>query len=147
MTDEQYGMDPVEESAVPVESEAAVTDRPGDFTSGEGLVALAGIVLIVDWLIFGVLASDYWVAWLALVPAIGAALLPRLDRASVERFHPLASSMKVLGYVIAIVGVLTIIEDIRFAEGVFDEVLGVIGALAAYAGFALAFIGARQIRA
>lgn len=147
MTDEQQGMDPIEEPAMPVASEAAVADGAGDFTSGEGLVAVAGIVLIVDWLIFGVLTSDYWVAWLALVPAIAVALLPRLDRGSVERFHPLPLVMKVLGYVIAIVGILTIIEDIRFAEGVFDEVLGVIGALAAYAGFAMAFIGARQVKA
>jgi hypothetical protein len=146
MTDEQYGVDPVEEPAAPLE-ETAVVDEPSDFTSGEGLVALAGIVLIVHWLIFGVLANEYWVAWLALVPAIGVALLPRLDRGSVEKFHPLRSIMKVLGYVIAIVGILTIIEDIRFAEAVFDEVLGVIGALVAYAAFAMAFIGARQIQA
>jgi hypothetical protein len=85
------------------------------------------------------------VGWLALLPAIGVALLPRLNRASVERFHPLPETMKLLGYIIAIVGVLTIIEDIRFAEGVFDEVLGVIGALVAYSAFVMAFIGARQI--
>jgi hypothetical protein len=54
--------------------------------------------------------------------------------------------MKVLGYVIVIVGALTIIEDIRFAEGVLDEVLGVIGALVAYVGFAMAFMGTRQIK-
>lgn len=126
--------------------EAAKLNGAGEFTSGEGLVAIAGIVLVVDWLIFGVLANDYWVAWLAVIPAIAAALLPRLDRTSVERYHPLPLLMKILGYTIALVGVLTIIEDIRFSGGVFDEVLGVIGALVAYAGFVMAFVGARQIQ-
>jgi hypothetical protein len=124
----------------------SVLDGAGDFTSGEGLVAFAGILLVADWLLFGLLANDYRVAWLALVPAIGAALLPRLDRPSVDAFHPLPNLMKVLGYVIAIIGALTIIEDIRFSGGVFDEFFGVVGALVAYAAFVMAFLGARQIK-
>jgi hypothetical protein len=48
MTDESYGTDPLEEPVVPVESEAAVVEGAGEFTSGEGLVAFAGIVLVVD---------------------------------------------------------------------------------------------------
>jgi hypothetical protein len=146
MTDESHGMDPVEEPLAPVDREATVTEGVGDFTSGEGLVAFAGIVLIVVWLIFGVIANDYWVDWVALVPAIAAVILPRVDRAAVERYHPLPLAMKALGYTIAIVGVLVIVENIRFAGNVFDEVLGVIGALAAYAGYAMAFVGARQIK-
>lgn len=134
-----------EEPAEERDSESMLSGA-GDFTSGEGLVAFAGMVLAADYLLFGLLANDYWVTWLALVPAIGAALLPRLNRASVESFHPLPNLMKVLGYVVAIVGVLTIIEDIRFSGGVFDEFLGVIGALVAYAGFVMAFLGARQIK-
>ena len=121
MTDESHPMDPVEEPIAPVEREAAVTEGAGDFTSGEGVVAFAGIVLVVDWLIFGVIANDYWVAWVALVPAIAAVLLPRLDRAGVERYHPLPLLMKALGYTIAIVGVLAIVEDIRFAGSVFGQ--------------------------
>jgi len=146
MTDESHGMDPVEEPKPPVESEVSTAEGGGDFTSGEGLVAFAGVVLVVGWLIFGVLANDYWVGWVALVPAIAAVILPRVDRAAVERYHPLPLVMKALGYTIAIVGVLAIVEDIRFAGNVFDEVLGVIGALAAYAGYVMAFIGARQIQ-
>jgi hypothetical protein len=48
--------------------------------------------------------------------------------------------------VIAIIGALTIIEDIRFSGGVFDEFFGVVGALVAYAAFVMAFLGARQIK-
>jgi hypothetical protein len=146
MTDESHGMDPIEEPVAPVDREATVSEGAGDFTSGEGLVAFAGMVLVVDWLIFGVIANDYWVGLVALVPAIAAVVLPRVNRAAVERYHPLPLVMKVVGYTIAIVGVLVIVENIRFAGNVFDEVLGVIGALAAYAGYAMAFVGARQIK-
>jgi hypothetical protein len=134
------GMNPVERD------DAKVLEGAGDFTSGEGLVAFAGMLLIADWLLFGVLANDYWVGWVALVPAIAVILLPRMDREKVERFHPLPDVMKVLGYTIVIVGALTIVEDIRFAGGVFDEIFGVIGALVAYAAFVMAFLGARQIK-
>lgn len=148
MTDESYGTDPVEGQAAPVESQAEPIARTGagEFTSGEGLVAFAGIVLIVAYLVFGLLANTYWVAWLAMVPATAAALLPRLNRATVERYHPLPLLMKALGYWIALVGAFTIIEDLRFAGSSLDEALEIVGALVAYAGFAMAFIGARQIK-
>lgn len=144
MTDESYGTEPVPEPT-PAGELDNVLEGAGDFTSGEGLVAFAGMVIVAVWLIFGVLANTYWVAWLAVVPAIAAVLLPRVDRAGVERYHPLPLLMKVLGYTIALVGVLTIIEDVRFAGNVLNEVFEVIGALVAYAGFAMAFVGARQI--
>jgi hypothetical protein len=152
MTDESHGMDPTDqptprpEEAASAGDEASVLEGAGDFTSGEGLVAFAGMVLILHWLIFGLVATDYWVSWLILIPAIGAALLPRVDRAKVERFHPLPLVMKGLGYFIALVGLLTIIEDLRFAGSDLDEAFEVIGALVAYAAFVMAFIGARQIK-
>lgn len=146
MTDESHGTEPVREPNLTDERDDALAGA-GDFTSGEGLVAFAGMVLIAAWVIFGVLANTYWVGWLAVIPAIAVVLLPRLDRASVERYHPLPLLMKVLGYFIALVGVLTIIEDVRFAGSSLDEVFEVIGALVTYAGFAMAFLGARQIEA
>ena len=144
MTDESHGMDPVDEPGTE-ERDDTVFEDAGDFTSGEGLVAFAGMVIVAVWLIFGVMANTYWVAWLAVIPAIAAVLLPRVDRTGVERYHPLPLMMKLLGYTIALVGVLTIIEDIRFAGSALNEIFEVIGALVAYAGFAMAFIGARQI--
>jgi len=145
MTDDSYGIDPVEPAPNDQRDDQAVLEGAGDFTSGEGLVAFAGMVIVAAWLIFGVLANTYWVAWLALVPAIAAVLLPRLDRANVERFHPLPLLMKVLGYAIALVGLLTIIEDVRFAGSQLDEIFEIVGALVTYAGFVMAFFGARQI--
>lgn len=146
MVDGSHGMEPVEEQApTGARDDAAVLEGAGDFTSGEGLVAFAGMVLVAVWLIFGVLANTYWVAWLAVVPAIAVVLLPRLDRASVERYHSLPLLMKALGYLIAVVGILTVIEDIRFASSALDEIFEIVGALAAYAGYVMAFMGARQI--
>ena len=146
MTDDAHGIDPVEPAPVDQRDNEAVLEGAGDFTSGEGLVAFAGMVLVAAWIIFGVVANTYWVAWLALVPAIAVVLLPRLDRANVERFHPLPLLMKALGYAITLVGVLTIIEDVRFAGSQLDEIFEVVGALVAYAGFVMAFLGARQIK-
>lgn len=153
MTDENQGQEPESGLSRPPgmpgeeHDDNAVLEGAGDFTSGEGLVAFAGIVLVLDWLIFGVIANDYWVGWLALVPGVAAAMLPRMKRENVERFHPLPLLMKLSGYLIALIGIFSVIEDIRFAGNVFDEVLGVIGALVAYAAFVMAFIGARQIDA
>lgn len=151
MTNEHEGQEPGAEQSRPPgmqpeeHDDSSVLEGAGDFTSGEGLVAFAGMVLVAVWLIFGVLANTYWVGWLAVMPAIAVIVLPRLERASVERFHPLSLLMKVLGYAIALVGALTIIENIRFAGSALDEVLEVFGAIAAYAGFVMAFVGARQI--
>jgi hypothetical protein len=68
---------------------------------------------------------------------------PRLDRAKVERFHPLPDIMKIVGYGIAIMGVVAFAEDARF--GVYDEVWAVFGAVITYIAAVAAFIGARQI--
>lgn len=142
MTDESQGTEPTPESA---EDQDTTLEGAGDFTSGEGLVVFAGMLVIAVWLIFGVLANTYWVGWLAVVPAIAAVVLPRLDRTSVERYHPLPLLMKALGYTIALVGLLAIIENVRFAGSQLNEAFEVIGALAAYAGYVMAFLGARQI--
>ena len=50
---------------------------------------------------------------------------------------------EVLGYGIAVLGVFEALDDIRF-DG-YDNAGSVIGALVAYAGYAMAFFGARSI--
>lgn len=144
MTDESHGMEPVEEPGVPVEGQAAIADGAGDFTSGEGLVAFAGIIVIAVWVIFSILATEYFIGSLLILLSVTAAVAPRLNRGTVERVHPLPLVMKMVGYAIAIVGVYTLVEDIRFEY--LDEVWAVIGGLITYAAAVMAFIGARQIK-
>jgi hypothetical protein len=123
--------------------DAAVLVGAGDFTSGEGLVAFAGIVLLAVWLIFDIVLASYGMDNTVAVLAAAALLLPRLDRAKVEQFHPLPSLMKVLGYALVAFGIVEVILDVRF--GALDEFSAVLGALISYAGYAMAFWGARQI--
>ncbi len=114
-----------------------------DFTSGEGLVAIAGVVLLANFVIFELIFGTYFITPALLLLAVAAALLPRLARESVEKVHRLDVIMMVLGYGIAVLGVFEILDDIRFDR--YDNAGSVIGALAAYAAYAMAFLGARSI--
>lgn len=149
MTNEHEGQEPGAEQFRPPgmqhdeHDDSSVLEGAGDFTSGEGLVAFAGMVVIAVWVIFSILVAEYFVLFLALMLAIAAVLIPRLDRAKVERVHPLPVIMKTLGYGLALHGAMVLVEDIRFEQ--LDEVLAVIGGLIYYASAVMAFIGARQI--
>jgi hypothetical protein len=143
MTDEFQTPNPEEEKGVaePLpEKESATTD----FTSGEGMVALAGIVILAVWIIFDVIVQDYGVTTLAIVLALLAAVLPRMKREDVEKIQRLPILMKVIGYGLVAVGIVEVINDI--SHGFYNNALGVIGALVAYAAYAMAFMGARSIK-
>lgn len=142
-----------ESSPDPTDAEPAGEDSPtaeapppagaAEFTSGEGLVAFAGIVLLAVWIIFDVLVDNYGMDNAVPVVAAAAVILPRVNRDTVEKVHRLPVMMKVLGWVLALIGVVEIVIDVRF--GIFDDFGVVIAALAAYAGYAMAFFGARSI--
>lgn len=149
MTDETPAPGP--EGGVPEEPTPAaehdmktVTAGAGDFTSGEGLVAFAGIVLLLDWLIFDVFLDDYGLGIVELLLAVIVVVVPRLNPKSVEAVHPVPTVMKLAGYAIAIVGAFWVIEAIE--EGFYDGASTIIAALVAYAAYAMAFLGARQIK-
>ncbi len=123
--------------------DSAVLEGAGDFTSGEGLVAFAGMVLLAVWLIFDIAINNYGMDNLVPLIALVAILLPRLQRETVERFAPLPVLMKTTGWALLLIGVLEVIIDLRF--NAYDDFPSILGALGAYAGYAMAFIGARQI--
>ena len=111
------------------------------------MLTLGAIVLIATYVIFGLISNDYWVGWMAVVPAVLVVLLQRNDGTFAEGIASKPTLMKALGYIIVIVGLLALIEDVRFSEGTLDEMPDLLGALAAYAGYVLAFLGARSIKA
>jgi hypothetical protein len=122
--------------------DSAVTEGAGAFTSSEGLVALAGMVLLAVWLIFDVFLDDYGIGTVTFLIAVLVVVAPRMGNA-VSALHPVSTVMKVAGYALAVIGVYDVIGAI---EQVFYESAGtIIGALASYAAFATAFVGARQI--
>lgn len=122
----------------------AVLAGAGDFTSGEGLVAFAGILIVAVWVIFSIIVAEYFISWLMLSLAVAAAALPRLDRDKVDAVRPLPVLMKVIGYSIALIGVFALVEDVRFEE--FQDIGDILGGLGTYAAAVMAFIGARQIK-
>ncbi len=65
--------------------DAAVLVGAGDFTSGEGLVAFAGIVLLAVWLIFDIILASYGMDNTVAVLAAAALLLPSVTSRTASR--------------------------------------------------------------
>lgn len=114
-----------------------------DFSSGEGMVALAAMIMLGVWLIFDVFLDEFGLAAIELLLATVAVVVPRLNPAAVEKVNTVPVIMKVIGYAIAIVGAFFVIEAIE--EGFYNDALTIIGALITYAAYAVAFLGARSI--
>lgn len=128
---------------VPSESGSTGMMAGTDFSSGEGLVAFAGIVLLAVWIVFDLIVDNYGFDNVIAVLAAAAAIVPRLDRAVVERVHSLPVIMKVLGWALVLFGAIEILLDIRF--GVYDDLGIIVAALISYVGYAMALMGARSI--
>ena len=79
------------------------------------------------------------------LPAIAILILGRVNSKTAESIGPKASLIKILAYLIVIVAVLDLIEDVRFASTAFDEVVDVIGSLAFWGAAVLCFLGARSL--
>lgn len=144
MTDEHPTPQPPEESPADMgdtSSNGGVASS--DFSSGEGMVALAGLIVLAVWLLFEVFLDDYSISQVGILLAVAAVLLPRLNRDSVERVLPLGLLMKIIGYTMVLNGVIEIIADIEV--GIYNSGSTVVAALISYAAYALAFMGARSI--
>ena len=129
-----------------MEESSASPMSMGDFTSDQGMVALGGLILIAVWLIFDVIIEEYGVPRATLLLAATAVILPRLNRESVATVLPLPILMKMIGYGLGLLGVFVIVEEV--VGGVLGRDAGtIIGALLAYAGYVVAFMGARSIEA
>lgn len=137
-TPESEGSSP-DSSSEPAPAPAAGSD----FSSGEGMVALAGMIMLGVWLIFDVFLDEFGLSDLEFLLAVIVVMVPRLDPDKVERFNAVAVIMKATGYAIAIVGAFYVIGAIE--SGFYDDALTIIGALITYAAYAVAFLGARSI--
>jgi len=123
-----------------------ITGAAPGLATPAGMVALGSIILLGTYLLFGVLLNDYWVGWIAVLLSIGALLLLRVDSSFVEKLAPVPVLVKLIGYTLGVVGALALLEDLRFANGTLNEFPELIGALVAYAGYVVAFLGARSIK-
>ncbi len=125
------------------DSEPVSAAADGGSSTG-GLIGLGSLVLIGVYVVFGLLMNEYWIAWIPLVLAIVAVLVSRVDW--FDGVGSKAGILRALGYLLGILGALTLIEDLRFADSQLDSVIEVVGAVIGYAGFAMAFLGARSIK-
>jgi hypothetical protein len=123
---------------------APVVEDESPFSSGEGMVALGGAIVALVWLVFELALRDYFISTVVLVLALIAVILPRMNRDFVEKIAPLGTLMKMVGYLLALAGLLEILDDLRFS-GFDDGFTDIVGALGSYAGYAIAFLGARSI--
>jgi len=113
--------------------------------TGETLVTIGAALVLGSYLVFGLIANEFHQYTVQLVAAAFAVLVPFVSREAVEKVAPYPVVMKVLGYIIAVSGVFEILFDVRF--GYLDEFMAILGAVIAYAGYVVAFIGARTIKA
>lgn len=133
-----------EESAQPDQSPQA--SRPTlDTTSPERLLMFGALLVLGVYVLFELIMGEYFQSWITLVAAAFILLLPRTNRSASEKLAPLPVLLKGLGYVVAIAGLLEALNALRFGQ--LDDALEIVGALIAYVGYVLSFLGARGIKA
>lgn len=125
-------------------SPAANTTGSTAGSSGVAMVSLGAALVVGAWLLFELIATEYFVTTVAVVIAALIIGLPRLAPGALAEIAPPPVFARVGGYALAIVGVVELLEDLRFDN--FDGFISVVGGLVAYAGYVLAFVGARAIR-
>jgi len=125
------------------ESSTSATSNPLADASGDNLISLGALLVAGSWLIFEVIAEDYFVTTVAVALALLILVLPRIDVDAITNIASVSVFMTAAGYALAAIGVVEIIDEIQ--GGIFDAGGSTIfGAIVAYAGYVLAFFGARQ---
>lgn len=113
--------------------------------SGETLVMIGAALVLVSYVIFQLITADLFQYITTLVAATFAVLIPLVAKDRTGGIAPVLVLMKALGYIIAVSGLFEILYAVRF--DVMDDAMAVIASLVAYAGYVLAFLGARSIEA
>jgi hypothetical protein len=108
--------------------------------SGEMLVMISGILILGVYVIFGLIADQWYPSFLSVVAATFAIILPRVG--SVGSGLSGATLLKITGYVIAVAGLWDFVFTLRFGwNGFVDVVAWLLLGVAAV----LAFVGARAV--
>jgi len=138
-TDQPSDTGPVQEP----DPAAAPTATPVSTSSSEGMLMIGALLVMGGYLVFELITREFFQSWLVLTAAAFILILPRVSRAVTEQIAPLPVILKALGYVIAINGLLDVLNTLR--AGSINEVMEVLGALVIYGGYVLVFLGARGI--
>lgn len=112
--------------------------------SGDTLVMWGALAVLASWVIFEVIAEEYFVSTMSAALAIFLVVLPRIDGDAIKNLAKPASIAKFVGYLLVCAGIVEVVADIR--NNIFDAGGStILGAIVAYAGYALTFLGARKI--
>jgi len=143
MTTEPPGTPEPTPSPEPTPPQTAAGPSMGNM-SGQTLVMVASVVVVAVYLIFGLIANEWYPSFESLIAASFALILTRVGGTPVGSGISSASLMKIAGYVIAVAGAWDFVETLRFGWGGFEDVI----AWVLLAGAAVvAFLGARSIEA
>lgn len=106
---------------------------------------IGAAVILGGWLLFGIILDDYFTDWTVLLAAVFVLILTRSDGGFHEKIATKMTLLKVLGYAVGILAVFELIFDLRFAGGVLNSFVEILGAIALFGGSALVFMGARAL--
>ena len=125
------------------ESPTSASSNPLANAAGENLISLGALLVAGSWLAFEVIAEEYYVTTVAVALALLVLVLPRIDVGAITDIASIPVFLTAAGYGLAAIGVVEVIDEVQ--SGVFDAGGATIfGAIVAYAGYVLAFLGARQ---
>jgi hypothetical protein len=126
------------------ETSSSTNNNPLADQSGDTLVMWGALAVIAVWVIFEVISEEYFLGTATVALAIVMVVIPRIDAKAIASLASPAAFMKLAGYGLVSLGVVELVADLR--NNIFDTDGGtIIGALIAYAAFALTFFGARKI--
>lgn len=126
------------------ESGSGASSNPLAGQSGENLISLGALLVLGSFVIFELIAEEYVLTTVAVALALFIVALPRIDADAITAIAPIGTFLRLAGYLLAAIGVIEIVDDIQ--ANLFDAGGSTIfGALVAYAGYVLAFLGARQV--
>lgn len=126
------------------ETGSAANNNPLADQSGDTLVMWGALAVVAAWVIFEVISEEYFLTTATVALALVIAVIPRIDEKAISGLASPAAFMKLAGYGLVALGVVELVSDLR--NNLFDAGGGtIIGALVAYAAYALVFVGARKI--
>lgn len=112
--------------------------------SGETMVMAGAALVLASYLIFQLISRDYGQSAVTITAAILILALFQFRPVWVTAIAPIPVLLKTLGLILATVGLLQFLGDVR--SEIFDDFGTILGAVITYAGFILAFLGARSIK-
>ena len=123
---------------------SSASSNPLAEQSGDTLVMWGALAVLASWVIFEVIVEEYFVSTLSTALAIFLVVVPRIDADAIRNLARPASIAKLFGYLLVAAGVVELVDDLR--GNIFDAGgAAIFGALVAYAGYVLTFLGARKI--